>query len=130
MTLTELETLVPKRQRNATIETDVLLRVVAIVAIVLNHTSQDFIPEKYIQGGSLLLLTLAGFNFARFQGYRLKGKLFESISPMLRTLIIPYLIISLGYQIWHHKIDFSVLLLFNNFIYPTANHVIVWPFPY
>ena len=130
MTLNELETLAPQLQRNATIETDVLLRVVAIVAIVLNHTSQDFIPEKYIQGGSLLLLTLAGFNFARFQGYRLNGNLFEAITPMLKTLIIPYLIISLGYQIWHHKIDFSVLLLFNNFIYPTANHVSVWPFPY
>lgn len=132
MTLNELEALAPQRQRNTTIETDVLLRVVAIFVIILNHTSQNFIPEKYFQGGSLLLLILAGFNFARFQGYRfrLKGNLFESITPILRTLIIPYLIISLGYQVLHQKIDFSVLLLFNNFIYPTATHVKVWPFPY
>jgi acyl carrier protein len=130
MTLNELETFAPQRQKNAIIETDIVLRVVAIVAVVLNHTSQDFIPEKYIQGGSLLLLILAGFNFARFQGYRLKSNLFESITLMLIALVTPYLIISLGYQIWHHEIDYSVLLLFNNFIYPTANHVSVWPFPY
>jgi acyl-CoA synthetase (AMP-forming)/AMP-acid ligase II/acyl carrier protein len=130
MTLSELEKLVPQRQKKATIETDILLRAVAIFAIVLNHTSQDFIPEKYIAGGSLLLLTLAGFNFARFQGHKLKGNLFESITPILRALVTPYLLISLGYQILHQKIDLSVLLLFNNFIYPIANHVKVWPFPY
>ena len=129
LTLTELETLVPQRQRNATIETDVLLKALAIVAIVLNHTSQHKIPEKYILGGSLLLLILAGFNFARFQGTRLNGKLFQPIIPMLRTLLIPYLFINLGYQIWQHKIDFSVLLLFDNFITPIADQVSAWPFP-
>lgn len=131
MTWRELEALAPQRSRNTTIETDVLLRAVAILAIIFNHTSQLLVPEKNIVGASLVLLLLTGFNFARFQGNSLfKAKLGRAIAPILGNLLIPYLAINLLYQVWSKHVDFSVLLLVNNFINPLATEVSAEPFPY
>ncbi len=132
MTLNELERLVPQQKRNATIETDVFLRALAICAIVLNHTSiPDAISEKYIMGSSLLLLALSGFNFARFQGHcLLKGKLIEPTILFLRKLIIPYITIIAIYQIiGKNKIHFSAFLMLNNFVNPMHESVNAFPFP-
>jgi acyl-CoA synthetase (AMP-forming)/AMP-acid ligase II len=128
MSLTELERLVPQRQRNTPIEMDVFLRAIAISVIVLTHCS--LLAQKYLVGGSLLLLILAGLNFARFQGYTLsKGKL-EAIIPTLRNLIIPYFVINLVYQIRNQRFDATVLLMFNNFVNSSARNVSSLPFPY
>lgn len=55
-------TQVTRRRALRQIETNVLLRAVAIVLIVGNHTRY-----WYLQGGAHVLLAVAGFNFARFQ---------------------------------------------------------------
>jgi acyl-CoA synthetase (AMP-forming)/AMP-acid ligase II len=128
MSLTELERLVPQRKRNTTIEMDVFLRAIAICGVVLSHSG--LIAQKYVLGGSLLLLILAGLNFARFQGYALvKGKL-QSIIPILRNLIIPYFLINLVYQIKHQRFDVTVLLMFNNLVNPSATNISPLPFPF
>ena len=51
-----------RRRRTATVETNVVLRAIAIVLVVGNHAGLFMIP-----GGAHVLFAGAGFNFARFQ---------------------------------------------------------------
>ena len=128
MSLTELERLVPQPKRNTAIEMDVFLRAIAISAVVSTHCSM--IALKYLFGGSLLLLTLAGLNFARFQGYALSKGKFDSIIPTLRGLLIPHFALIVASQILNQKFDATVLLLFNNFIVSSGDRVSPLPYPY
>ncbi len=128
MSLTELERLVPQRKRNNAIEMDVFLRAIAISAVVSTHCSM--IALKYIFGGSLLLLILAGLNFARFQGYALSKGKFDSIIPTFRGLLIPHFVMIIASQILNQKFDATVLLLFNNFIISLGDRVSPLPYPY
>ena len=52
----------PSRRRLHRVETSVVLRAVAVLLILANHTHLSFVP-----GGAHTLLALAGFNLARFQ---------------------------------------------------------------
>lgn len=52
----------PAARRLPRLETTIVLRAVAIVAIVANHAGAFHLP-----GGAHVLLAVAGFNFARFQ---------------------------------------------------------------
>ncbi len=71
----------PRRRRPAvaSMETGVVLRAVAVVAVVATHTG-----AAGIVGGAHLLLVLAGWNFARFglTGVRERG----TVTPILRSL--------------------------------------------
>jgi non-ribosomal peptide synthetase component E (peptide arylation enzyme) len=128
MPLKELERLVPHQKRKTAVEIDVLLRAIAICGVVFNHT--ELISENYVAGTSLLLLIIAGLNFARFQGYALSQGKLESILPIMRSLVMPYFAINLLYQLWHHNIDLTVLLMFNNFLVFSGGDVAAIPFPY
>lgn len=74
------------------IETNVALRAVAILAIMLNHLY--LINITYIAGGAALLMVLAGYSLARFQVASLfAGQVWGTLWPYLKKIIIPYLVI-------------------------------------
>lgn len=130
-TLKDLESIAPQQRERAAAETDVLIRTIAIFAVVLNHATLyahlDY--EKYLFGGAIAILMVSGRNFARFQGHKLlQGKVLESITPILRNLLIPYLAILIPYQIWKQEINLPVLLLFDNFL--SGATISATPFPY
>jgi acyl-CoA synthetase (AMP-forming)/AMP-acid ligase II len=115
MSLGELEKQVPEARKLSAIETNIVLRAFAILAVVANHAA--LIPAGYIRGGSYLLLLIAGANFARFQsGALLQGNLIKPISSLLRNLLIPYFIIALLYMFYKQEIELSIILLFSNFL--------------
>ena len=59
---TALEPHVGRRSRLHRVETSVVVRAVAVLLILANHTHLSFVP-----GGAHTLLALAGYNLARFQ---------------------------------------------------------------
>ncbi|MBW4525072.1 MAG: AMP-binding protein [Phormidium tanganyikae FI6-MK23] len=130
-TLKDLESIAPQQRESAFVETDVLIRTIAIFGVVLNHATLyahlDY--EKYLFGGAIAILMVSGLNFARFQGHKLfQGKVLESITPILRNLLIPYLAILIPYQILKQDINLPVLLLFDNFL--SGATISATPFPY
>lgn len=74
------------------VETNVVLRAVAILAIMLNHLYLFSVTN--IAGGAALLMVLAGYSLAQFQLAPLfAGQVWGTIWPYLKKIIIPYLVI-------------------------------------
>jgi acyl-CoA synthetase (AMP-forming)/AMP-acid ligase II/acyl carrier protein len=115
MSFDSLESLSPERKSYTTIETNVLLRALSICGVVANHAM--LIPSGFIGGGSLLLLAIAGLNFARFQSESLlRGQVLKPVFLLLRNVLIPYWVITGAYQLWTGEFYPSILLLTSNFI--------------
>ncbi|MEK7990487.1 MAG: AMP-binding protein [Thiotrichaceae bacterium] len=127
LTIQELETLEPKHNQISWMESNVLFRAFAIIGVVVNHA--ELIKSSYIAGGAMLLLLIAGLNFARFQSESLlQGRWWQPISSLLQNLLIPYLIIAFAFQSYKGGYDLSVFLLYGNFISPHGANAIfpVW----
>jgi acyl-CoA synthetase (AMP-forming)/AMP-acid ligase II len=122
----DLEKFTPQRQRYAAIESSVVFRAVAISEVVLAHSG--LLPQALGGGGVTLLFLITGINFARFQGEALlRGNLIQPIFSLLKNLIIPYLLITLLYQIYRQEFNLSVLLLVSNFIGPEIGSIFpIW----
>jgi len=96
----------------STVETGVVLRVYAVVAVVLNHAGMSF-----LRGGAALLLILAGFNYMRFQfDKQILGKPFNVFGSLLVSVFLPYWFVLIGFSLLKNiPIDpYDVLLLGNN----------------
>jgi acyl-CoA synthetase (AMP-forming)/AMP-acid ligase II len=94
------------------LETEVLIRACAIVAVVLNHATSLWT----VGGGADVLLLLAGYNLARYNRERLAdGRGWDVLTTFLRRIILPYYVIMLGYFLIKRTLDPSSLLLVSNF---------------
>lgn len=123
LSIAQLETLTPEKKAFSPIETNIILRAIAIFVVVADHAGL-----MNFSGGAFLLLMIAGANLARFQSEALvQGRLVQPILSLLRNLVTPYLIISLSYQLWKRDFDLSVLFLFSNFVNPEVSAIFpVW----
>ena len=93
-------------------DSDIVLRALAILAVVINHAS-DFV----IGGGAHVLLILAGFNLARFQRVRLlRGEVGPMVLAFATRIILPYYAILCVYLLWKHELNVPALLLVGNFV--------------
>lgn len=111
MELGKLEQLKPQKRNYTTVETSILLRAIAIIEVVMLHANLLFLG-----GGAYALLLIAGANFARFQGEALfQGQFAKSVISLLRNLMIPYLFISVLYQVYKRDLNFGVLLFTSNY---------------
>jgi acyl-CoA synthetase (AMP-forming)/AMP-acid ligase II/acyl carrier protein len=109
------------------VETGILLRSIAILAVVLKH--YGFIP---FGGGSLVLMLVAGFNFSRFH---LNSLTYGLIKPVFihftRNILLPYwgvlLIYNLISFVCYETFPVTVekFLLIGNYYYQADWH----PFP-
>lgn len=123
MSIAELEQLSPQHDRFSPIETNIILRALAIFVVVAGHAAlMDF------AGGAFLLLMIAGANLGRFQSEALfQGRLIQPIFSLLKNLVTPYLIISIAYQLWKRELDLGVLFLVSNFINPEVTSIFpIW----
>jgi hypothetical protein len=117
LTLGELQNLVTattnKRSWYAlhALESEVAMRALAIVAVVIQHTNATLT----VGGGSEILLILAGYNLVRYQ----RQRLFDAngwlvLRSFFRRIILPYYLILIAYQIYRHQFDIPSLLLVSN----------------
>ncbi|MCU0550139.1 MAG: AMP-binding protein [Leptolyngbya sp. Prado105] len=114
LSILELKALTPKHQRFSPIETNIILRAIAIFVVVADHA---YLMD--LAGGAFLLLMIAGANLARFQSEALfQGRIMQPIVSLLRNLVTPYLIVAFGFQLLKREFDLSILLLFSNWITP------------
>lgn len=123
MSIAQLEQLSPQHDRFSPIETNIILRALAIFVVVADHAAlMDF------AGGAFLLLMIAGANLGRFQSEALfQGRLIQPIFSLLKNLVTPYLIISIAYQLWKRELDLGVLFLVSNFINPEVTSIFpIW----
>lgn len=107
------------------VETNIVLRAIAILAILLNHSGA--VESSYVAGGAAFLMLLAGYSFARFQSEMLlSGKVWETIWHYLRKILIPYMGICLGYFLYQILItkqtpDYDLIFMVSNFYRPQAD---------
>lgn len=126
MTIGELEQEEPQQRKTTTLETSVFFRALAICEIVAQHA--DLLPKQYLYGGGFLMLLIGGLNFARFQAkFMLEGRVINPVISLFRSLLIPYLLIVGGYQVYKQDIQWSVLLFLSNLIDPGMGSIFfVW----
>ena len=75
----------PPGRRLHTVDTTVLVRAVAILLILANHTHLSFVP-----GGAHTLLALVGYNLARFQlTSRPRGERVRGIARSVSRIVLP-----------------------------------------
>ena len=91
----------PQLSRSATIPGDVVLRAIAIVMIVFNHSHEDA-PFWNWKGGLTILLMLMGFNLARF-GFKNAdpASARRAIGDLLWRMFVPAFIFTLIYLSVH-----------------------------
>jgi acyl-CoA synthetase (AMP-forming)/AMP-acid ligase II/peptidoglycan/LPS O-acetylase OafA/YrhL len=93
------------------VDSEMLLRALAIVAIVINHAS-----DAPVGGGVEALLLLVGFNLARFQHSRfVKGGLWTAVGRMALRVLVPYYLLLLLYSLLRDPLPASSWLLASNF---------------
>lgn len=93
------------------IDTEIIVRALAIIAVVINHASD--IP---IGGGADALLLLAGYNLARFQHKRMINNEFALVLwSFFKRIIIPYYVLLLAYALLWKGVDWPSFLLVSNF---------------
>lgn len=73
-----------------TLESETVMRALAIVAVVIQHTNAKWV----VGGGSEVLLILAGYNLARYQRQRLfDANGWMVLRSFFRRIILPYYLI-------------------------------------
>ena len=142
LTIADLETMMatapaPTRRRFVTVETEMLVRPIAMTTIVTGHVMGEMPGLHDIAaswtGGALALLMTAGYNACRFQkGTLLSDRRLAVIGNFLRRIVLPfYLIILYKCLQWAHGgpyVAWSTFLLLDDYVrYPdAANFVIYW----
>ncbi len=128
LNIRQIENLSFTPQANFTpIETSVILRVVAIIGVLLNHTAA--INPSLVEGGSALLMFLVGYSFARFQSPLIfEGKVWTTIWFYLKKIIISYMVISVIFMaaqilLFNQKPQYDYLLMFSNFYRPAIDGI-------
>ncbi len=93
------------------IETNVFLRAVAIVFVVLDHSGQG-----YLAGGALLLLFIAGHNMARFRMLNNKAHLLPTLWSIVKGVLVPFWLLTLTYGLLKGNIDWNSIALISTII--------------
>ncbi len=103
----------------AQLSTDILIRAIAIMAVVLGHIPQVMEAGVPVKGGALVLFMLAGYSLARFQrGILLAGEPHKIVKNFITSVIIPYylLMLFMGALSTHFPLTIPSLLLFSNIV--------------
>ncbi|HEY9200461.1 MAG TPA: AMP-binding protein [Gammaproteobacteria bacterium] len=104
------------------IEISSLLRAIAILFIVGTHTGMEVLG-----GGTLLLIFLVGYNFARFKSHDIiNNNIWQPLWSYIRLVLIPYYLLAAVYLAWNRTFEIDVLLLYANLI--EAKITVIFPF--
>jgi Acyl-CoA synthetases (AMP-forming)/AMP-acid ligases II len=98
-------------------ESEIIIRATAIVAVVINHAS-----SLTVGGGAHVLLMLSGYNFSKYQRSHLThGEGWATLWSFTKRIIAPYYAILISYFLLTEKFDLSSLLLVSNFFGRSGN---------
>lgn len=98
------------------VDSDMVVRALAITSVVLVHTRSGAIGGVSMGGGALALMLLFGFNMARFQLPRLiAGEGGGVLRGFLLRVMLPYLAIVILYGVAKHRLDLPSLLMVSSF---------------
>lgn len=123
LSISSLEKLSRSDTKSKSIEIDVMLRTVAILAVVMGHSGFSFIG-----GGTQLLFVLVGYNLARFQSkHIISGDVWSSIYKYAIKLIIPYMILVISYFIWKETFSWDRILFYTNYMSFDARSPVIFP---
>lgn len=112
LSLSTLENCAISKSKLSNVETNIFLRSIAILAVVLGHSGFTFIG-----GGTQLLFILVGYNLARFQSKSfIQGYAWNSICKFSIKLLVPYFILILGYFYWKNSFGWERIFLYTNYI--------------
>lgn len=104
------------------IEISNLLRAIAILFIVGTHTGMEVLG-----GGTLLLIFLVGYNFARFKSQDIiNNNIWQPLWSYIRLILIPYYLLAAVYLTWNRSFEMDVLLLYANLV--EAKITVIFPF--
>ncbi|MBP1882764.1 non-ribosomal peptide synthetase [Sinorhizobium mexicanum] len=110
MSVAELAAMGRRETKSRRIGTDLLIRALAILLVVLHHETLWPIP-----GGSAAMVILAGFGLARFQrGVLLSGAVLRLLRP-LTQILVPYYLIIAAYALAWGKVPWASVFLVGNF---------------
>ncbi|MDX8517038.1 AMP-binding protein [Mesorhizobium dulcispinae] len=113
-------------QRHASeMPTDLVLRVIAILLVVVHHETLWPIP-----GGSGVMMLLVGYSLARFQSaHFLAGRIGRALKPAIGVLI-PYFLIVAAYAVAWQVAPWASLTLTGNFGYAEPERHEMIPYLY
>lgn len=128
----------PSAHRFVTIETEMLVRPIAMTTIVTGHVMGEMAglhdAAAAWTGGALALLLTAGYNACRFQkGTLLSDRRLAVLGNFLRRIVLPfYLILLYKCLQWAHGgpyVAWSTFLLLDDYIrYPDASSFVIYWF--
>lgn len=110
MSVAELAVMGRRETKSRRIGTDLLIRALAILVVVLHHETLWPIP-----GGSAAMVILAGFGLARFQrGVLMSGAVLRLLRPLTQILVPYYLIVAAYILVWG-EVPWASVFLVGNF---------------
>ncbi len=93
------------------VDSEIVLRALAICAVVANHAS-----NWPVGGGVVALIVLVGFNLARFQFTRfVSGQFGRFVLRMATRILIPYYLLLCGYALFVKPVSMASWLLLSNY---------------
>lgn len=103
----------PGPLRIRSVETDIVVRALAIIAVVVNHASSTWV----VGGGANVLLLLFGLNFKRYSGGTLGERIsFTPLRNFFVRVVLPYYVLLLAFDALTRQIDIPSLLLVSNYV--------------
>ncbi|WP_265519195.1 AMP-binding protein [Nitratireductor luteus] len=110
MSAAELARLEPAERGKPSIGTDLLIRALAILLVVVVHETQWPVP-----GGAAAMMVLIGFNIARFRKETLYKGDFPRFFRSLGLVLVPYYLILCGYALAWGNLPWASVFLVGNF---------------
>lgn len=96
----------------AAIESAIVLRAVAITAVVATHAGWI-----QVRGGTFLLFFLIGYNLARFKSSDLaQGNVWEPLFSFTKVLLVPYFLLAAIYMVIQQQLYVDLLFLYTNLV--------------
>ncbi|WP_376705067.1 AMP-binding protein [Mesorhizobium sp. ISC25] len=114
-----------KRKEAGGLPTELVLRAMAILLVVVHHETLWPIP-----GGSGVMMLLAGFSLARFQStHFLTGRFRHALRPAIDVLV-PYFLIVAAYAVAWQAVPWASITLTGNFGYAEPERHEMIPYLY
>ncbi|OWV77261.1 AMP-dependent synthetase [Rhizobium sp. R339] len=115
----------PARGEAVSVPSDLMLRAIAIMMVVIHHQMLWPIP-----GGSGVMMLLVGFSLARFQSDHLLAGRFHHMLRSAGNVLIPYFLIVAAYAFVWRTMPWASLTLTGNFGYAEPERHEMIPYLY
>lgn len=121
--LSALDAMSFSKAKVSNVETNILLRSMAILAVVMGHSGFTFIG-----GGTQLLFVLVGYSLARFQSEKfISGEVWSTIYKFSIKIIMPYLLLVIAYFYWNYSYSWDRIVMLTNYFPMEGRSPVIFP---